>query len=1323
MLEENAEDRGGGRMEKFLLSNMSSAIDELYYMCEKNSSEACCSQVMKILERAMSQFKQLELKFAASLSSDGEEPPKEERENPPIHSSSEADGPTPPEMSPESAPVGEQEDEVEVEQKAWADYDSEDEIDFSVVPKPISKIKKIEKPEEKTIVEKSEAGGGTTQLQIGAIPQQAQSFISPPFIPNCSTINGQAVGVQPAVFAPQQHPQFLPLSMLVPGALGQVPMVQYLQHPSVAGHYLPFPGKPQAQPQFNNVQSNLVPRSTVNFQPGKISEKQLLSDESKTPPQALVPASKSKPKITDLSGSLVIQEQKLDQQSNTDYQLKSKAPQLDVKPNAKSRVDSKDPTSEDQKLDEQPIVDFKGATSKNDETSELPSEPSTTSHQPTTDSIMESTRSDSTAKSQADTNGNDSIKSQLFTSAQKVTIETSRKSWRRVQNVKSQSVPFAQIVAQQRALKAPAPIANIRAGARGQNILTNREKNNSTLKWETVSRSGKSLKTERKRKANILTTGSQTFSNAIQEESAPVASKRVSASRDVNMIGSTNLNQSKETRKLEQHSVTVDKPGEEESRRLFPRLISSGTYKPKPSSPKKKKVKMTENANAKDTLSGTALPENVAYPALTWQNLKSAGEVTATRISSSPPSNASTRTGSSYRGKTRKLKNKIKRQQTKANTRCSERKASKHRLIPVIRISGFQNEKLNGIYKKQSETKSGRTTYMREGEDLTLWWNCNSSCWLISSQDTLKGDLSVSLASVKDLALDPQFTQGCWRIFQVENQTWVDNPGVTVKNIEPVLYNPGDDNAKMGQKNTQDDVFSHRLTSDIARSVVSEGVLNYRKEQANKIRRTLTKMMNRFESVVDTDRELSTAPPGPFRSKLQILFSKTARIADEIHHSGYVKEPKVLNTPLRGVHKTILTHDYARDTRYNAVLIRLVDNLFQFFPQFSHFSLRSQRSMIQVIYGCVSQNEAVRSHLVKGNLIISLFDVGSELMMQFEQKSEYSSHLGALLSTLTLALNLDTAAEPHLRKVKYILLRYVAVNGFLRGVVKLMHLVTSRCRGILTRLVTTINSLAKLVNVLVTFDSSLRLTPVFDSKSNITEDIVQVMRETNIAGIFALLSHLTLEQYPRKQQWESAWKKRFSLEVSEILTICLNTINEVGRMRLSLLHQMTVYLQLELHHFLSFLLGYISHQMAIRDEREGDSWNQLLNISRELILLIGYCSLDNPDFQDSFRWRGKYQNSLLKTMCDLPIYFFIKPEGKNILIPTLICAVYNQPLSKKLLAKRLNLLHLIKYLSNAIEARSKDSKDRRLKGKNVCDLELRFPPSKWNAAREFFTAV
>merc|ERR1712048_401289 len=109
--------------------------------------------------------------------------------------------------------------------------------------------------------------------------------------------------------------------------------------------------------------------------------------------------------------------------------------------------------------------------------------------------------------------------------------------------------------------------------------------------------------------------------------------------------------------------------------------------------------------------------------------------------------------------------------------------------------------------------------------------------------------------------------------------------------------------------------------------------------------------------------------------------------------------------------------------------------------------------------------------------------------------------------------------------------------------------------------------------------------------------------------MFALISLLTLEQFPRKDQWELAWRSEFSNTVITILAKCFGVINEVGRIQLGLLHDLVRNLQLEVHHSLCFLLGYVSHQMQNNSNR--NSSNALGELCRGLLLFLGFCALNN----------------------------------------------------------------------------------------------------------------
>jgi hypothetical protein len=217
------------------------------------------------------------------------------------------------------------------------------------------------------------------------------------------------------------------------------------------------------------------------------------------------------------------------------------------------------------------------------------------------------------------------------------------------------------------------------------------------------------------------------------------------------------------------YQSTKDVSEDTESRRMFPRLISSGVYNPKIAQLQNKKTVNGGNAlvSKKMKAEQNEKEDDIAYPPLTMQNLKTVAEVIVP--SSSPPSNASTRTGSTiYKGKRHRHRNR-KRKHLDLHDFVSEE--SNCRLFHAIEISGFQLDELNGIYNKKNKAMCGRATYWKENGGLVLWWNSEISCWLISSPETMKGNSDVVLASIKDLALDPQFTKGSWRLFQTGSKT------------------------------------------------------------------------------------------------------------------------------------------------------------------------------------------------------------------------------------------------------------------------------------------------------------------------------------------------------------------------------------------------------------------------------------------------------------------------------------------------------------------------------------------------------------------------
>lgn len=132
----------------------------------------------------------------------------------------------------------------------------------------------------------------------------------------------------------------------------------------------------------------------------------------------------------------------------------------------------------------------------------------------------------------------------------------------------------------------------------------------------------------------------------------------------------------------------------------------------------------------------------------------------------------------------------------------------------------------------------------------------------------------------------------------------------------------------------------------------------------------------------------------------------------------------------------------------------------------------------------------------------------------------------------------------------------------------------------------------------------------------------------------------------------------------------------------------------------------------LSDQQENNSNRLLLN---EIILLIGYFTLRNAHNQSVLLWVKS--PTILRRLCMLPFSYFHDHIHKHILIPTLICACFENVQNRDILENELNLEIVTKYLKEP----SNDGNSSIVLGPEFT-MDRRFPPELREKAIDFFSS-
>ena len=112
---------------------------------------------------------------------------------------------------------------------------------------------------------------------------------------------------------------------------------------------------------------------------------------------------------------------------------------------------------------------------------------------------------------------------------------------------------------------------------------------------------------------------------------------------------------------------------------------------------------------------------------------------------------------------------------------------------------------------------------------------------------------------------------------------------------------------------------------------------------------------------------------------------------------------------------------------------------------------------------------------------------------------------------------------------------------------------------------------------------------------------------------------------------------------------------------------------------------HLSHLVLSLCEGHGtcadkDKLPEAEGLLHETLLLLGAFALATPKNAETLRWRWGAHPTMLHRLCELPFAYFVDPELRDVLLPTLISACHNDPFNFRILSSRLAPEHLTRYL-------------------------------------------
>lgn len=174
-----------------------------------------------------------------------------------------------------------------------------------------------------------------------------------------------------------------------------------------------------------------------------------------------------------------------------------------------------------------------------------------------------------------------------------------------------------------------------------------------------------------------------------------------------------------------------------------------------------------------------------------------------------------------------------------------------------------------------------------------------------------------------------------------------------------------------------------------------------------------------------------------------------------------------------------------------------------------------------------------------------------------------------------------------------------------------------------------------------------RVKPVYEIKS-LSPLVARSMKDEALGGLISLLLSLLMAVAPPTRDNATPTLPQHTLMTTILV---LKVLNNTARLDLHLVQEAVADqgVQMEFHHVLEYLLGYIASKVGVPSPPTGTE-----EMLAETVLAMGYCSLQCPCNQEHLHW-GKAPTPL-KRLCDLPFRYFSDARCRHILFPTLIAA-------------------------------------------------------------------
>ena len=267
----------------------------------------------------------------------------------------------------------------------------------------------------------------------------------------------------------------------------------------------------------------------------------------------------------------------------------------------------------------------------------------------------------------------------------------------------------------------------------------------------------------------------------------------------------------------------------------------------------------------------------------------------------------------------------------------------------------------------------------------------------------------------------------------------------------------------------------------------------------------------------------------------------------------------------------------------------------------------------------------------------------------------------------------------------------------------------------------------ELIRVMTTFTyAKLRHLPVYvQKKGPEIENLIAKFQSINVIDVLPVLSTIVLASGPLRGKN----KPELNDLALRITFLAFRILNNLACIDLDFIQKILGdTFQTELFHIIGFLLSFIESvnydpTLIVYDSAIASNLKiHIPDLLNEIILLIGYFCLENQSNQDMLHYHNGRNPTILQRLISLPDQYFSDNQNKQILFPTLICAVFENDTNREIFRREMTANVLVNYVEQGIEELKKDTN---LKNKfNVphprFQFENRFPMKLTEKCMSYF---